>query len=124
MIGPINVDERNLSGPTVARLAGITDSTLRQWNKRGLTTRPGGPNAWPTYSLRDAVRYTTIADLGRAGVDLTLASQIAASLKVGPLTRVLRFSPLTESAVSLSVDAGAILRRVAVALRAASATDA
>jgi hypothetical protein len=72
----VNLKERNLSGPVVSRLARISDSTLRQWRKRGFLPATKSPNAWPTFSVMETLRVAVIAELGRYGVDLKFAADM------------------------------------------------
>ena len=73
----MDLSSRKLSGPVVSRLARISDATFRQWRKRGLIAAAATPNAWPTFSVLEALKVTLIAELGRSGVDLRFAAQIA-----------------------------------------------
>lgn len=86
---------------------------------RGLLSTPHGPNAWPTYSVLDAIRVAAIADLKRIGVDLTVASTMANCIDESRVMQpefYLQFGSQDETVIA-SIDVSKIYRRIVSELR-------
>ncbi len=80
MVARVNLTERNLSGAVVAELAQVSAATLRQWRSRGFIPAASTPNAWPTFSLLEALKIALIAEISRYAIELWQAAQIVEAL--------------------------------------------